>query len=122
MSEVLQIALTFLVFTTIITLSVLTGFLIKLIVDLSNLTKNLNETTSIVKFELKPLLTEFKELLKSVSSITTSADKQVNKISDIFKLFTNPSSLLVGKAQNSIRSVLKGAITGIRVFLNSKKK
>ncbi len=64
MSETLQTALTFLVFTSIITGLVLTGFIVKLIVDLSNLAKNLNETTSIFKFETKTIFRRVKRATK----------------------------------------------------------
>ena len=59
--------LTFLAIATGIMLVVVGGFLVKLIVDLSKLTKNVDETTSVVRNELRPTLRELNESLHTLN-------------------------------------------------------
>ena len=79
--EMSQIALnhglTFLTWATGIVIIVVAGFLVKLLIDLSALAKNLNETSIIVNTELKPTLKELNQTLNSINEIVKSTDKGV---------------------------------------------
>lgn len=115
--ETSQIALnnglTVLVITTAIMLVAVGGFLIKLLVDLSKLTKNLDETTSIVKEEIEPTLDEFNKALKSINSIAQNADKQVDSISKLFENILGASALMFTKAKKLSGGVVKGLVQGL---------
>lgn len=98
--ELSQIALnqglTFLAWATGIIILVVGGFLVKLLIDLSALAKNLNETSSIVNTELKPTLKSVNETLTSINEIVKNTDKgvgdfkmAVGKIADKTKAFTS---------------------------------
>ena len=64
--EMSQIALnhglTFLAWATGVIVVIIGGFLVKLLIDLSALAKNLNETSNIVNTELKPTLKELNQI------------------------------------------------------------
>ena len=64
--------LTFLAVATGIMLVVVGGFLIKLIIDLSKLAQNVDETTTVVRNELRPTLRELNESLHTVNDFMKS--------------------------------------------------
>lgn len=105
--------LTVLVVTTAIMLVAIGGFLIKLLIDLSKLTKNLDETTSIVKEEIEPTLDEFNKALKSINSIAQNADKQVDSISKLFENVLGAGALMFTRAKKLSGGVIKGLVQGL---------
>ena len=115
--ELSQIALnhglTFLAWATGVIIIVVGGFLVKLLIDLSTLAKNLNETSIIVNTELKPTLEGVNETLASINEIIKNTDKgvgdfksAVGKIVDKTKLVS--SSLFGG--------LIKGFATAYQLF------
>ena len=74
--------LTFLAVATGIMLVVVGGFLIKLIIDLSKLAQNVDETTTVVRNELRPTLRELNESLHTVNDFMKSTDKGIDKMRD----------------------------------------
>lgn len=110
---VLNNGLTVLAVTTAIMLIAVGGFLIKLLIDLSKLTTNLDETTSIVKEEIEPTISEFNKALKSINSIAQNADKQVDSISKLFENILGASALMFTKAKNLSGGVIKGLVQGL---------
>lgn len=77
---ILNNGLTFLVVVTAILLCVIGFYLIKLLKDLSVLTKNINETSEILNNELKPTLKELNETMRSINSIIQSTDEGVGNV------------------------------------------
>lgn len=59
-------------------------YFVKLLIELTLLTKNLDETTTIVKGELEPILGELKETMTNVNNLAKNADNQVATIRKIF--------------------------------------
>lgn len=118
---ILNHGLTFLAFATGIILIVVGGFLIKLLIDLSKLTHNLNETTDIVKSEIKPTLQEFNKTLKSLNSIAQNADKQVDSLAKFFENVLGIGALAYNRARKLsgglIKSFVQGLITVIKLFI-----
>lgn len=118
---VLNHGITFLAVATGIILIVVGGFLIKLLFDLSKLTKNLDETTSIVKTEIKPTLDEFNKALKSINSIAQNADKQVDSFAKFFDNFMGASALALVRAKklsgSLIKNLAKGIVTVVKLFI-----
>lgn len=72
--------LTFLVWVTGIVLIVVAVFLVKLLIDLSKLSKNLNETSIILNTELKPTLRELNETLCTINELVKTTDKGFDSI------------------------------------------
>lgn len=118
---VLNHGLTLLVLATAFIVLVVGGFLVKLLFDLSKLTKNIDETTSIVKSELEPTFKEFNEALKSINSIAQNADKQVDSISKLLENVFGVGASFFKKATNLSGGIFKGFVKGlvsvIKMFL-----
>lgn len=117
---ILNHGLTFLAVATGIILVIVGGVLIKLLTDLSKLTKNIDETTTIVKGEIEPTFDELNKALKSVTSIAQSADKQVDSLGKIFENTLSTSAIVFSRAKklsgSFIKNVVKGLITLIKLF------
>lgn len=113
--------LTFLAVATGLIVIVVGGFLIKLLIDLSKLTKNLDETATIVKSEIKPTLSELKKALENISSIAKNADKQVDSLAKLFENVMGLGALALTRAKNLSGGILKGFVKGlftvIKLFL-----
>ena len=127
--ETSQIALnqglTFLSIATGIIIVVVGGFLVKLLIDLSKLTKNIDETTTVVKSELEPTLKEFKKTLESINSIAQNADKQVDTLSKIIENTLGAGTLLFTRAKNLsggiIKNFVKGFVSVVKIFIKNKR-
>ncbi len=113
--------LTFLTVATGFILIVVGGFLIKLLHDLSKLTKNLDDSTIIVKSEIEPTFDEFNKALTSVNSIAQSADKQVDSLGKIFENALSLSAVVFARAKKLsggfLKNVVKGFVTTLKIFL-----
>ena len=114
---ILNNGLTFLAVVTAILLCVIGYYLVKLIKDLSVLSKNLNETSLILNSELKPTLKELNDTMRSISSIIQNTDEGVGNV----KLgLTNAISKTKEFSQNMFSGFLKGFMTVYSMF--SKRK
>ena len=80
MSEAaLHNSLIFLIYTTGIVLVLVSVFLIKLLIDLSRFTNNVNSTLNVLKSELEPTSSELKASLKSINAFVKSTDERIDK-------------------------------------------
>ena len=77
---ILNHGLTFLAVATGIVVIVVAYFLVKLIMDLTVLSKNLNETSVMLNTELKPTLKELNETIHSINSLVQSTDEGVGNV------------------------------------------
>lgn len=114
-------SLTFLAYATGIIVILVGGMLIKVLFDLSKLTKNVNETAEIVKEELTPTLKNINKSVAIVSGIIIKADEGVNKVKDFIK--KTPLNILC-KLSSITGSVAKGFTTGLSTafkFFTKKK-
>lgn len=117
---VLNQGLTFLAIATGIILLIVGGFLTKLLIDLSKLTKNLDETTSVVKSEIEPTLQELNKALKSINSIAENADKQVGSLGKLLEDTIGAGSIIFSKARDLsgglVKTIAKSVVTLIKLF------
>lgn len=115
--ELSQIALnnglTFLSVATGIIVLVVGGFLLKLLIDLSKLIKNLNETSIIVNTELKPTLKSVNETLNSVNEIIKNTDKGVGDVKSAISKLADKTKIISGSL---IGGVLNGFTTVYKFF------
>ena len=74
--------LAFLAISTGVMFVVVGGFLIKLIIDMSKLARNVDETTTVVRNELRPTLREVNESLHTLNDFMKSTDKGIDKMRD----------------------------------------
>jgi len=121
---VLNQGLTFLAIATGAMLVIIGGFLIKLLIDLSKLTKNIDETTTVVKSEIEPTLQELNKALKSVNSIAQNADKQVDSFGKMIENVLGAGALAFTRAKKLsgglLKGFTKGLVTIIKMFLQHK--
>ena len=108
---VLNNGLTFLAVSTGIMVLVVGGFLIKLLVDLSKLTKNANETTVLLNSELKPTLTELNKTLKSVNEIVQNTGEGMGNMKLGIESIFKKTKLLSGTVLNAFLKGFMGAYT-----------
>ena len=114
-------SLTFLAYATGVIIILVGIMLVKVLFDLSKLTRNINETTDIVKAELVPTLKNVNKSVEIVSGIIIKADTGVNKIKDFI---SNSPLKILGKLSTVTGTVAKGFFGGLCAGLKtfSKKK
>ena len=111
-----EISLIILGSVTVVILILIAAFLIKLLVDLSNLTNNSNEVVIIVKNEIKPTLDELQKTLGSINSIAKTADKQVDLIKKVFSTLVGAGGLAACGFKNISGGFTKGLLAGLNLF------
>jgi len=89
--------------------------LVKLLIDLSVLAKNLNQTSIIVNEELKPTLNELNQTLSSINEIVKNTDKGVGDFKSAISGFVDKTKLLSG-------TLLGGLFKGFSTAYNMFKK
>ena len=105
----------FLAWATGFVVIIVAGFLVKLLIDLSVLAKNLNQTSIIVNTELKPTLKELNETLSSINEIVKNTDKGVGD-------FKSAVGKLVDKTKLVSGTLFGGLIKGFTTAYNLFKK
>lgn len=116
--------LTFLVIATGIMIIVVGAFWVKLLIDLSKLSKNLNESTTLITNEVQPVIKELNQTIKGINSITQNANRKVDSISKIFEDVMGAGSNILVKARNVSGSFVKILTQSIIVLVKllMKKK
>lgn len=111
--------LTFLAYSTGIIVILVGLMLVWLLFDLSKLTRNINETTEIIKEELTPTLKNINKSVEIISGIVIKTDEGINKVKNFVK---NPLKIL-SKVLTLTGSISKGfwggLASGFKIF--SKK-
>ena len=102
-------SLTFLAYAPGVIIILVGIMLIKVLFDLSKLTKNLNETTDIIKVELTPTLKNVNKSVEILSGIVIKTDAGINKVKDF--IAKSPLSIL-GKMTSVTGSLAKGIFSG----------
>lgn len=115
--DISQIALNqgqaFLAWATGIMILVVGFFLTRLLIDLSTLAKNLNETSVMVNTELKPTIEEVKKTLESVNSIIKNTNNGVDNFKNIVeKTFGKTKAL----TETIFGGLIKGFLTTYKIF------
>lgn len=114
--------LAFLAIATGIMFVVVGGFLIKLIIDLSSLAKNVDETTSVVRNEVRPTLRELNESLHNLNDFMKSTDKGIDKMKDAVEGAFDASAMALSKLKFISGSLGKGLIKGFSTVLKMFQK
>lgn len=111
--------LTFLIWTTVVILIILSGFVVKLLWDLSKLTKTFNETAGIVKEELTPTLKNINQTVSTVSKIVKSTDEQLDKFRNLSDKLSEIGVNALSKAFDLTKYLTKGITSGFGLMLKS---
>ncbi len=105
--------LTFLAWVTGIVVLVVGSFLVKLLIDLSKLSKNLNETSIMLNTELKPTLSELSKTLKTVNELVQNTDKGFDSFKTSVEKVLGKTKLL---SESLIGGFLKGFVSVLGLF------
>lgn len=108
--------LTFLAYASGIVIIVVAGFLVKLLIDLSKLSKNLTETSSILNKELKPTLESVSETLKTINELVKTTDQGVGSVKNALEKVFSKTKEVGGTVFGGL---LKGFLAILGLF--SKK-
>ena len=113
--------LTFLSYATGIVVILVGIMLVKVLFDLSRLTKNINETTDIIRQELEPTMKNVNKTVEIISGVVIKADAGVTKVKEFI---ANSPLKLLPKLSSLGGTVAKGFIgglcAGMKIF-NKKK-
>lgn len=116
MSTALTISLIILVLVIAASVIALTVYVAKWLIELTLLTKNLNETTTVVKNELEPLLGELSATVKHVNELAENANSQINTVKKIISTVLGALSLFAGKFKFLSSSFMKGFFSAFNLF------
>ena len=122
--------LEFLIYTTIILLVIIGGFLIKFLVDLSALANSLQDFTKVMQSELEPAIREIKETLVNINNISTNVENQLNTLQKGMQkgaAVVAETATVMGKHAQSFGklaagSLGKGIVSGFLYLISRKKK
>ena len=103
-------SLTFLAYSTGVIVILVGAMFIKVLFGLSKLTKNVDETATIVKTELVPTLKNINKSVEIVSGIIIKADESVNKVKEMIK---NSPLRILTKVSAVTGGVAKGLMGGL---------
>ena len=116
MSEAaLHNSLIFLIYTTGIVLVLVSVFLIKLLIDLSRFTNNVNSTLNVLKSELEPTSSELKASLKSINAFVKSTDERIDTFKKAITDTLGFGVTAVSKLKNISGAIISGAVKGFLV-------
>ena len=95
---------------------VLTVFAVRWFIEFTALTRNLNETTTVVKEELQPILVELKDTMETVNSMTKDMNLQVSAVKKIVSTILGFFAMFPGKFKFLSGSFLKGFVAVANMF------
>lgn len=102
---VLNQSLTFIAWATFLIFLVIAGFFVKLLMDLSTLTQNVNKTSVMLNEELKPTLDELNSTLVSLNMIIKNTDDRMGNIKGAV-------DRVVGTTKNVTGTLFSGLVKG----------
>ena len=119
----LNISLTFLAYGTLIIVLTVGGILAKVFYDLSKLTRNIDETVTIVKSELEPTLKNVNKSVEIVSGVIIKTDENIKKVKGFVS--KTPLKLLGGISKltgRASRGFWSGVALALKMFSKKSKK
>ena len=109
MEQGLSTALTFLSYTCIILFTVLSVFIIILLINANELLKSYTRLSETIQTEIQPTLEEIKKALQGVNGLATSVDKQITSVKNSFSTAYNMAYNAGRKVRGAITTVFGGA-------------
>ncbi|HIZ28354.1 MAG TPA: DUF948 domain-containing protein [Candidatus Adamsella sp.] len=110
-------AITVFVGASLIIITIVAVFLIKLLIELSHLTQAAQKTVIILNEELEPTIVELQTALKNINAVATSADEKVEVLKNNIASVIDPISETFLKLK---LNVLKGISQGLKLFKKDK--
>ncbi len=116
MSTALTVSLILLILVILAAVIAITVYLVKFLIQLTILTKNLDDTTTTFKEELMPILGEFRETLANVNTIAKTANNQLATIKKITATVIGAVTIFAGKFKFLQSSFMKGFLSAFNLF------
>ena len=114
LSPLLEQSLIFFTYTTTIILVVLSVFWVKLLIELSLLTKTSQKVVETFGKEIEPTILELQTALKNVNTIASTADEKVEHLKNNVNAIFNPLQSNFAKFKLTF---LKAIAQGLNLFL-----
>ena len=105
-----------LIWVSIIAISVIATFLVKLLYDLSDLTRSMKKGSEMIQDELEPTLKELNEAATSLNKVTGIAKNHVEGIQKAIQGITNATTSIGGKIQGMFGGLISGLQAGLKLF------
>ena len=116
MSSALELYLIAFISVTIVLFIILSVFIIKLLLEISKLTNNMNDITTVIKSDLEPTVKELQITLKSINSIVKQADKNVSDLKGVASKVLGAGALALNSLKGVTGSFWKGMSAGLKLF------
>lgn len=117
MDQGLSTALMFLAITCIILFTVLSVYIIMLLINANELIKSYTRLSETVQKELQPTLEEIKKALEGINGLATGVNNQITSVKNSFTTAYNAAYNAAGKVRGAITTVFGGIIKGIKFIL-----
>lgn len=105
-----------LICVTIIVLIVVGTFLVKLLIDLSALAKNLDETVTITRNELIPTIKKLSHIIDLVSNIVEATEKQYTNVKHVVTGSLDSILKLLTRTKGVFGGLVSGLLAGMKLF------
>lgn len=115
MSQI-DVSLIILIYSSVVVMLVIAGFLVKLLFDLSNLARTVQGATELIQNELEPTLKELQEAAVSVKSIANTADEKFTSLKNTFFGAIEKTTCVTKKLKSVLSGVARGIGVGIKLF------
>lgn len=116
MTHSVEIGILLLILITIIVLIVLTVYTVRLLIDLTKLTNNLNDTTLMVKRDIEPIIKDVQKTLTSLNELAKAANNQMATMKKIMATIVGFSTLTISGMKNLSGGFFKGLLSGFKMF------
>ena len=116
MDSTVNTGLVILIYSTVVVLFVVGGFLIKLLFDLSKLAQTAQSTSEVIQTELEPTLKELKEAAGSLKHIAANADTNLSGIKKAISGAFDTSFQVGQKMKGLFNGLVKGLCVGLNIF------
>ena len=117
MSTTLEQGLIILVFTSIVVLVVLAVYVVRVLINLFNLTEKLNQTTTILNNELEPTIKELNHVLVNVNKIADSADAHVTSAKKVLAKILGAAGVALSGLKAFSGSFFRGFGAALKLFM-----
>ena len=117
MDQGLAIALIFLAVTCIILFTVLSVFIIMLLINANELIKSYTRLSETIQKEIQPTLEELKKALTGVNGLASSVDKQITSVKNSFSAAYNFAYNAGRKVRGAITTVFGGVFKALKFFV-----
>ena len=105
----------FLTVTTVL-LIIIGVFLVRFLIELTKLTSNINDITTVVKADIEPTMSEIKTALTNINGVLKSTEKNVSSVRNLGVKTLGIFALALGGVKDIAGGFKKGLQFGMNLF------